>query len=261
MLTAEVNTSRGVNRLANAFIANLPHPLDWVDQRDGGAPAAYLGQAVRDPNGIWLTEFWNRSIKRVESLDGTTSEIGPGPSPTPNLLDTTGRISGLAGIEYVVADNGVTLQAQKIWSPPKSSYVLYRKQGPWRLLDEEQSVFSDDWVPGWSTYTYFKPHQHGTVYITLSRLAYNGDAPAAHVEIDVGNVSLDANQQPTLVPPRGSQQLYRTVHNGTKQIVPIEVETPFRIILHVPPEDLIPPTPSEPRTLGVQVAFTFKPAP
>ncbi len=260
MLTAEINTSRGVDKLANAFRTNLVHPLDWVDVRDHGKPAAYLGQGVRDPNGIWLTEFWNRTIKRVESLDGSTSQDGPGPSQTPSILDRTGRLSELDGIDYVVADNGVTLQAPKVYSPPDSSYVLYRKQGPWRLLDEDQAVYSDDWVSGWSTYTYFHPGQTGTVYVTLSRLAYNGNAPAAHVEIDVGGVAIDANQQPELVPPRGSRHLHRIVNNGTKQIVPIKVTAPFRLILHVPPADLIPPTASEPRTLGVQVAFSFTPS-
>ena len=30
-----------------------------------------LGQQVTDPTGIWLTEFWNRSVKKVWSTDGS----------------------------------------------------------------------------------------------------------------------------------------------------------------------------------------------
>ena len=48
--------------------------------------STYLGQAIIDPNGEILTEFWNRSIKHVDSLDGTAP--GPGPTSTPLLVRT-----------------------------------------------------------------------------------------------------------------------------------------------------------------------------
>ena len=46
-------------------MANLPQPPTWVDRATGGEPTLYLGQKISDANGLWLLEFWNRSIKRV----------------------------------------------------------------------------------------------------------------------------------------------------------------------------------------------------
>ena len=65
----------------------VPHrpagSLNWVDRHVHGQPVTYLGQEIKDPNGLWLTEFWNRSLKHVDSLDG--SAPGPGPTYAPNL--------------------------------------------------------------------------------------------------------------------------------------------------------------------------------
>lgn len=80
-LTGEIYTARGFNDLSSRFVRNLPKPLDWVDEATGGKPVVYLGQRIQDPNGVWLTEFWNRSIKKVWSTDGTA----PGPAPVLTL--------------------------------------------------------------------------------------------------------------------------------------------------------------------------------
>ena len=65
MLTAEISPPRRLRQLRAQFLANLPTQLDWVDRATGGQPTLYLGQTIADPNGLLLTEFWNRSIKHV----------------------------------------------------------------------------------------------------------------------------------------------------------------------------------------------------
>ena len=80
-----------LERLRRPHHAQLPKPLTWLDDISGGEPVVYLGQNINTGAalGIWLTEFWNRSLKHVWSLDGHGA--GPGPVLTPVLLDTDGR--------------------------------------------------------------------------------------------------------------------------------------------------------------------------
>ena len=57
--------------------------------------------------------------------------------------------------------------------------TLYHTGGkPWHLLDAVQQLYSDTWCPDWCAYTYFKPHQKGTLLISIGREGYNGSYPA-----------------------------------------------------------------------------------
>ena len=65
-----------------------------------------------DQNGIWPLEFWNRSLKRVWSLDGTAP--GPGPTLTPDLAQADGALyDRYAGVDYVVADAASTRRGSR----------------------------------------------------------------------------------------------------------------------------------------------------
>ena len=177
LLAGQIAFTVGVDHVATGFTRNLPEPLNWVDRADGGQPATYLGQAIKDPNGENLTEFWNRSIHKVASLDG--SAPGPGPSFTPSLVSPDGRLAGLT-TPYVVADAGIRLAEPVAATPSRGTMVLYHSpNGQWHLLDSVTQVYSDGWCPEWCAYTYFKPHRRGTLLVTLSRTAYGGTAPPA----------------------------------------------------------------------------------
>jgi len=83
-LTAEVYAAEGERRLARQIADNLPAPYDWVDRATGGGSVVVLGQQMNDdPTGVYLTEFFNRSVKKVWSTDGTAP--GPGAILTPDL--------------------------------------------------------------------------------------------------------------------------------------------------------------------------------
>jgi hypothetical protein len=250
MLTSEIASTVGSDHYSNLFRQHLPPQLDWIDQRTHGAAVTYLGQEIEDPNGLFETEFWNRSIKHVDSLDG--SAPGPGPSYAPNILSIDGRLDGLGTEPYVVSDNGIWMQGVKVgaWG----QLTLYQRRGPWRLLAFEQQVFSDGWAPRWSTYTYFKRGQKGTLEVTLSRTGYHGDAPAGHALLTVGTVKL-VNQQAKL----GKILVRRrtVVENGSYQVVKIPVaQTPVRVVLEIHPTI---PRSADPRDLGAEVAFRFVP--
>ena len=70
-LTTEIYAARGLNLFAERLHGSTPKPVDWVDRATGGEPAMYIGQQINDVNPIFLLEFWNYSIDKVWSLDGT----------------------------------------------------------------------------------------------------------------------------------------------------------------------------------------------
>jgi hypothetical protein len=255
MLAGEITMTVGIDRAANQFKANLPADLSWVDHAVHGGSVTYLGQGTGDLDGENLTEFWNRSVKNVDSLDGQAP--GPGPTSTPALLSPTGRLSDLDGTRYVLADSGIVLDAQQVAHPANTGLVLYRHTGPWHLLDTVQQLYSDSWCPNWCSYTYFKPHQHGTLVVTLGRSGYNGSAPAARVRVVVGSVKIDKDQAVQL--SNVTHDIHLLVPNGSSRTLRIPVETPVRVEVSTAGSTLIPPSPADNRTLGVQAGFSFKP--
>jgi hypothetical protein len=223
MLTSEITTTVGFTNFANKIRSSLPAHLDWVDRATGGRHVTYLGQVGpnKDPNNILLTEF-------------------------------------PADSDFVLADIGVRLQAKPVARWEQGQMTLYEKRGPWRLVDAQQQVFSDGWAPGWSTYTYFRPNQHGTLEVTLSRTAYNGDAPPGKARVEVSTVGFD--------PKRGGPvqgKVFATkrtlVRNGQQETLRFEVaQTPVRVEINISPT--FRSSVSDPRQLGAQVGFEFHPA-
>ncbi|HZO97720.1 MAG TPA: glycosyltransferase family 39 protein [Gaiellaceae bacterium] len=254
MMTSEISATAGSTDFANRFREHLPAQLDWIDRTARGRPVTYLGQAIVDPNGLWETEFWNRSIKHVDSLDG--SAPGPGPTYAPNVTRADGKLSGLDGVPLVVADSGVVLQARKLdrWN----QLTLYERTGPWRLLDSFQQVYNDGWAPGWSSYTYFKTGQRGTLVVSISREGFNGDAPLGHVRLLVGTVKV-VDEQAELAHVFARRRTVVRNGPGSAQTFRIPVaRTPVRAELYVTPT--FHAGPSDPRDLGAQVGFRFVPA-
>jgi hypothetical protein len=253
LVTAEIAATAGVDNLANRLRANMPAQLDWVDKATGGKPVTYLGKAILDPNGLQLTEFWNRSIKHVYSLDATAP--GPGPTATPDIIRSDGLLSRMPDTQYVLADNGVALQATPVRRD--GTLTLYRRTGPWKLLEASQYVYADGWAPHESSYTYFRPGQRGTLLVHLSRTGFNGSAPPGRAVMTVGTVHTKPGDAPSF------GHIYATrrtlIRNGTEQSIRIPVRsTPVHVRL------LISPTfranAADPRQLAAQVYFAFIPA-
>jgi hypothetical protein len=256
MLTAQIAATTGFDNFANRLLGNMPAQLDWVDQATGRQPVTYLGQKITDPNGLWLTEFWNRSIQHVYSLDATAP--GPGPAYTPSIVRPDGELSNMPDTNYVLADQGVRLQAPVVNPGGRwGQLTLYRGHSPWKLLDAAQQLYADGWAPGESAYTYFRPGQRGTLEVTLSRTGFNGPAPAGRARLVVGTVRIDPDQG---VPVLDRVVLRRRalVRNGTSQTLKIPVErTPVRVELSISPT--FQASAADRRELGAQVGFRFVP--
>jgi hypothetical protein len=103
-LAAEVYAAIGEHDFSARAEQNIPKPNDWVDRAAGDGTVVMLGQNMSQ-FGTNLTEFWNRSIEKVWSVDGTGP--GPGHTLTPDLLDADGTLWPEPRTDYVLASGGV----------------------------------------------------------------------------------------------------------------------------------------------------------
>src|SRR4029453_11100996 len=98
------------------------------------------------PTNIELTEFFNRSIRKMWSLDGTAIEVGS-PILTPDLNAVDGPLPPTPGTDYALTVNGVTLQAPIVDS--RKNAILYLIDGrPLQLRDALVGRESDGWMIG-----------------------------------------------------------------------------------------------------------------
>ncbi len=143
-LTTEVYAAEGERLLATQIADNLPVPYDWVDRATGGDSTVVLGQQMTDdPTGVYLTEFFNRSVTKVWSTDGTAP--GPGAILTPDLSSPDGTLTPSPETEYAITMNGVELQAPVVTRV--GPYVLYRVGGePLKLASGLAGIDRDGWM-------------------------------------------------------------------------------------------------------------------
>ena len=126
---------RASTRSRTTSSTTCPAQLDWVDAHVHGQPVTYLGQAVIDPNGENLTEFWNRSIKHVDEprrhrararahLDAAPLRPDRPPRREPPATPTSSPTSASSSTAHIVAKEGdMTLyrrRARGICSTPSS---------------------------------------------------------------------------------------------------------------------------------------------
>nr|MBA3375195.1 PQQ-like beta-propeller repeat protein [Actinomycetota bacterium] len=109
-LTTEVYAAEGERILSERVDGNLTKPYDWVERLTDGGSVVVIGQGIADPTGIWLTEFFNPSIRKIWSIDGSARLVG-GPILTPDLAASDGTLTPPPSTEFALALNGVTLQA------------------------------------------------------------------------------------------------------------------------------------------------------
>lgn len=258
-LTAEIYAAAGNETSARQLYANLPGPPDWLDEETGGEPAAYLGQSIGDANGIWLLEFWNRSLDRVWSLDG--SAPGPGPTLSPDLAAPDGTLSPSPGTRWVVAETDVNLAAQKV-GEPRGALQLYRLDGPLRLESSTSGLYGDGWTGPAAVYNrYAAPgvSQRGFARVYLTNPFCPATPLRQRVTVRVGPVAVRRNQ-PALGAP---VQARRTtlVSCGRAQTILVPASIPFRIELEIEP--FVPATiderSSDARELGARVDLAFIP--
>ena len=243
-ITTEVYAAEGERRLANQIARNLATPYDWVERETGGGSVVVLGQQMKDDaTGIWLTEFFNPSIEKVWSVDGTAP--GPGAILTPDLAAADGTLTPNPGTEYAITLNGVELQAPEVTRV--GEYILYRVDGqPLKLAAGVTGIDHDGWITG-------------TEEERIARAAYNrfdvsGDGPGQAIvrlsreawctgQRAVGTVRIG----PIGIGPDSQPALLRTTAVRREPVLDCE-ETGFAL-----------PVPNGPWRVEVEVSPTFAP--
>ena len=256
-LTTEIYASRGLNLFAERLHQATPKPVDWVDRATGGEPALFLGQQLgKDTNPIWLLEFWNYSIDRIWSLDGTA----PLPTLSPNLGAPDGRLSPDPGVRWVLVGNGVEVVGEQV-GEPRAGMTLFRVTSPVRLRRAQNGVFPDGWMSERATFSQYAPEDgvsRGFAKVVVSRQGACGRIPTADVTVRIGPVAV-VDEQPGFA--RIDEVVRRKLPAcGIAQVV-TRATVPYHVEVSVSPT-FVPDEVGgggDVRELGAQVGFDFLP--
>lgn len=267
-ITGEVNAARGSTAFGDGLLGNLPTPPNWIDRATGGEPAVYIGQKISDANGLWLLEFWNRSIQRVWSLDG--SAPGPGPTLTPDLLTADGELAGDPGFRYAVAETSIELAGTPLRT--EGGWRLYALEPPLRLASAVRGIFGDGWVgsntddnrvsAGFSRFVNPTPGP-GTAFVTVGRKGWctDKDIPGG-VILRAGSLTLGPERNGVV--DRLTDEAGWQVRACSERTFPLSVPAaPFHVEITIEPTfspfQLDPENQSDRRRLGAQVSFEWLP--
>ena len=256
-LTAEIYAARGLNRFAERLDQGTSKPVDWVDRATGGAPTLFLGQQLgKDQNPIWLLEFWNYSIDKIWSLDGTA----PLPSLSPDLGAPDGTISPDPEVGWVVTGNGVEVVGEQV-GEPRGGMTLWRVGRPVRLQNAQTGVYPDGWMGSEATFSQYaaeKGVSRGFAKIGVSRQGACG-SPAAEVTIRIGPVAV-VDKQPGF--GRVDEVIRRKLEPCTLVQVVTRATVPYHVKVTVSPTFVpaeLDASSGDVRELGAQVGFDFLP--
>jgi hypothetical protein len=257
-VTGQQAASAGSRSNADQFLASFPEPVDWLDRTTGGEPTLYLGQRVFDANGLWMLEFWNRSLRYVWSVDGTAP--GPGPANTPNVASVEGDLQQqLANVKYVLADSGIEVAGRPI--EQRGSWTLYESEYPIRLRKSIEGIFADGWMGRTASYTQFSTvrNRAGWALVNVSRARWGGTDVPATVRVRAGRLVLGPRLEPRIGQVTASGRC--TIHSG--KTCPFVLRTPappFKVEVSVAPTFVpadLDPRIGDRRELGAVTSFAF----
>jgi hypothetical protein len=273
-LTSEVYASIGEHDFSARIEANIPKPNDWVDRAADGGSVVMLGQRMSDsPLGVASTEFWNRSIAKVWSVDGTGP--GPGHTLTPDLQDVDGTLWPDPHTNFVLASNGVEVVGDVVAVNPEANATLVRLNGPIRLRSNETGISADGWivgdagdpsVPARAAYNRFDVSEGGTgtAFVTLSRSTFcpAGVRLPGVARVRIGELTRGADKQPAIGRETGSETVYVPAC-ATRTVALPTPDGPWRAEVEIEtfvPAEVDPETSGgERRALGARVDFGVVP--
>lgn len=259
-ITAEVHADSGERAFATNFAARTPAPRTWIDDATGGERVTVLGaQMGPDPTDLWLTEFWNRSIVHVWSVDG--SAPGPGPTLTPDLARRDGTLSVNAGTPFALALPGVDLVGDVV-AEVRGARVVRLRDGALRLRASQSGIGEGSWTDAKASFNRF---DHGTepmvAVLSMSRVAFCADVPLpSEVTFRIGPLAVGEDRQPGIETPSRVERVRVTPCSTVVRELPVP-DGPWRIEIEsdtfVPAE--IDSSLTDPRNLGVQATLTIRP--
>jgi len=269
-LTGQISAANYSNNESQLLIDHYPRPLDWLDKLTHGKPTLYLGQHLDSGSdiGIWLTEFWNRSLKYVWSVDG--SAPGPGPVETPNTA-ADGRLypAPPGNIDYVLVEPGIDMDGTVVAGPKQTTrWFLYRVKHPLRYAFNETGIFADgqtgcSFAPckeADSAYNRFSTPggKSGYAVVDVSRLSACGAPVApAGVRVTIGRLVEGKDKQPHIGHVTDVQRWTLRI-GSARRFVLRTPPPPFRVEVRIAPTYApLKFGGSDQRQLGGQVGFDF----
>lgn len=264
-LLNEIYAANGERRLSNQMVANFIEPHVWVDEAVGNGTVTIVGQQFVDNTGLWLTEFFNRSVKKVWSVD-PIPPYGAAPAPghgvTADLASPDGTMFPPPGTDYALAVNGVKLQGEVVEQRPAPDGTLYRLDGPLRLAENQTGVYGDGWMGSRAAYNRFDVTQDGPGFaeVKLSREAFCTDRTVpSRMVVRIGPLGVGEDRQPALE---------RVSTTRTLTLLPCQAQTlllrppagPWRVEVTAgtfKPSKLDPRL-SDNRDLGARVGFGYQ---
>ena len=264
-LTAQVYAANGERRAADRLYATLPKPADWLDRHTAGERTVLLGQGIGpDKTPIWALEFWNRSLEKVWSLDG--SAPGPGKVTTPDLGGPDGTLVPDPEARHVVLVQGSGVELEDAGEGTAVGvYRVHPLDGPLRLRDAVTGVSaSDGWMGASAAYTRYDvpPGERGFAEVVLSRSAWCGEDVPGTVTVSVGPVAVGPERQPVLA--RVTERRTAVIH-ACQERLPLLLRTPggpWRVEVAIEPTFSpreLDPSLADTRQLGAVVTFGFRP--
>jgi hypothetical protein len=270
-MTTQVYAAEGERTLSRQVESNLPRPFDWVDRATGGKSVVVLGQQISDPTGVWLTEFFNRSIRKIWSLDGTAINVGA-PILTPDLNATDGTLTPSPDTQYALGINGVNIRAPVV--ERRGDAVIYKLDGPIRLKDALIGRESDGWIVGkggetvaTGSYTRYDVSQDGPGFAVVKLSRHNwcprrGHRQAATATVRIGPVGIGPDKQPAIAHVTDERTVVVKDCFTTDAVLFRPPKEPWRVEVSVSPTfapRVVDPTKSDNRQLGAVFDAHFQP--
>lgn len=268
-LTGEIAAAAGTNSIAHAAGATLGRPFTWLDQATHGKPTLYMGEAEVDQNPEWLLEFWNRSIKRVSSLDG--SVLGPGFSGSPNILRNGALYwqdlpEGLKlQYDYGVEDLPcVDLAGKRVASHLHraggrlQTWALVKLARPNRLQSTCTGIYADGWTGEKNSVYYRFSGPTGWVKVVYSRRDWGFKSGPTPVRITVGTMRIE-DLQPALA--RVTRTLDTSIDSTQTKVAWLRVPAGGFAVHVVVAKKVVPqqydPSSGDRRELGVELSYRY----
>ena len=261
-LTTEIYAASGEHDFSTRMAKNMADPPDWVDRttrrwnRHGTGAAdhrsnGHLVDRVLEPVAAELLEH-----RRLGRRAGADAHSRPGTARR--------HPDALPGTDYVLAYNGVTLQAPEV-EQVRGDDPVPRGPAAAEVAFSQAAVFEDGWTGRDSSYNRYTARADGpgSARIDLSRAALCTTAP------DPGRrdrLDRPARDRPDKQPHIGrvtAQRLVRVrpCEDQAQTILLPAPRGPWRV--EVTSDTFVPaeldPSKSDRRRLGVQVAFGFQP--
>ena len=230
--TRRSSSSRGAHRAglrrggrADLLGADRPQPAEALRlgraRRPAAARSSSSASRSRTRPDIWLTEFFNPSVRKMWSLDGSAIKVGS-PILTPDLNAVDGTLTPVPGTEYALAVNGVELQAPVV--DQRKDAVLYRIDGgPLKLEEALIGRESDGWMigstaePGVARASYTRydvsDDEPGLAVVRLTRLGWCPDPSArttGKATVRIGPVGIGPDKQPRIEHVTETRHVRRT---------------------------------------------------